>query len=223
MSILLYLFKIFLMNDFIIPWNLDYGITKQFKFVSMTDSLNTFCYAISKIAFYYSFTFHIQSLLNTKMSKFMVFWMVFVGICALILAILYAIDDAFIATKKEIGLTPNQFHIAMYSGHSGADIIPYISIVVIVIDMVYFCILLYRYISETKKMQSNNYNFEEGIKGIVLVLITCIVCWIVFILLGLDLEIRYALTNFDYISDDICLFLMFKSNQKLYDQLCGLW
>eukprot|EP01084_Bolivina_argentea_P266002 451052_1 len=102
-SMLVYLTKIFLMNDMIIGWNLENE--SHSHFISINDSFSMIWYLIGKLSFYYGFTFHIESLLvnvnnDYQMSKFVKFWMVFVAVILSLLGILYTVDDGISTTKK---------------------------------------------------------------------------------------------------------------------------
>ena len=62
---------------------------------------------------------------------------------------------------------------------------------------------------------------EEGVKGVVLIMASSTVYCIVIAINGFDLDLKYGVTWLWIIIDDICLFLMFKGNESIYNNLCG--
>ena len=62
---------------------------------------------------------------------------------------------------------------------------------------------------------------EMGVKGVVLIMVSSTVYCILCAIVGLDLDLKYATTWMWPIIDDICLFLMFKGNESIYNNLCG--
>ena len=68
----------------------------------------------------------------------------------------------------------------------------------------------------------NNFNnIKQGIKGSILITISSILFWNGCVMVALDSPIKYVVTACTLAADDICLFLMFESGDKIYDKLCG--
>eukprot|EP01084_Bolivina_argentea_P173187 299973_1 len=118
-----------------------------------------------------------------------------------------SISNFFYVSVKEIGVTSkHNIYVTMIMGHEGKDQMALVAIIVLIVDILYFCILLYLFITQLKKTRLKN---EKGIKGIVLISIACSIYWIVLLLFGGLSSLRW-ISYFDIISDDICLFLMFE-------------
>eukprot|EP01084_Bolivina_argentea_P238671 400966_1 len=223
--------KLIFANDLLIKWN---GFTShKTSFVSIVDSLTIFLFAMEKLCLYYAFTFNSQSLINaTRISCFLKFWIVGTAINITVACVVYITDDALIYTPAEIGITKKyNFHIAMYLGHQGAELIQYVLFFIIIVDIGYFIYILYLYINGLKTVNSktsvNIYvedvydNRTQGVKGVVLIIFVSVIYCINVTIIALDVEVKYLFSNITLISDNLCLFLMFKSSQKLYNNTCG--
>eukprot|EP01084_Bolivina_argentea_P173186 299972_1 len=204
-SLLIYLFSILFCNDLLIPWQYN---GKHQTFVSITDSISNFFYVSGKVLFYCSFTFVVLPLIEKNSSKICLkIWMVFACLTLFILVLIRVFIDITEQSVKEIGVTSkHNIYVTMIMGHEGKDQMALVAIIVLIVDILYFCILLYLFITQLKKTRLKN---EKGIKGIVLISIACSIYWIVLLLFGGLSSLRW-ISYFDIISDDICLFLMFE-------------
>eukprot|EP01084_Bolivina_argentea_P254773 428382_1 len=219
-SIIIFLIKIFFINNLLIPWNFE----ADNHFASVIDSIYASFMAIGKSFFYFGFTFNLASLMfiktNKSMSTFIKMLMICMILAVVILCIVWIITDASSYSKKEIGITETfGFHISMFVGHQGANLV-IIVIFLIIVDSVYFIILLYRYTALLRRDMRDD-DKDNGVKGVILITISSIVWYINVTMIALDLDSKYLFTSFQIIVDDVCLFLMFKNSQVLYDSLCG--
>lgn len=201
-------------NNLIIPWKNDS------KLVSISDSLIVSSSAIGRMLFYFSFTFHLQSLLQTdKMTLFLKIWMSFVLFAYIIITTLFIIDDSMNHSTKEIGTgSYHNFKIAMYLGHDGADIAQHLMITLVLVDVTYFMVILYYFINSLKLLPNAS---ENGIKGVILIGISAVIFYIGLIADGFELDFKYLWAFLPVIVDNVCLSLMFKENNLLYNGVCG--
>ena len=145
-TIIASLIVIFTSNDLLIPWT-------KFDFVSITDSLGASIVFIGKIFFYIGFTFYSQSILKKdQINMCLKIWIIFVTIAESIAVIMWVIEDESQQSPKEIGIAQdNKFKIAMAWGHT-QDVIQYVVISLITIDVAYFGVLLFILINGLKQV-----------------------------------------------------------------------
>ena len=65
------------------------------------------------------------------------------------------------------------------------------------------------------------HSMEQVIKGVVLILISSGIFCFTMTIIGLNLDFKYCISWIWFIMDDICLFLMFKENQLIYQNVFG--
>eukprot|EP00483_Globobulimina_turgida_P012260 UN12282 len=147
-------------------------------------------------------------------------WMIIASLLFLLLVFLFLADDIADESMKEIGVTsPHNIYLTMYMGHTGTTYESIIMLIVLLIDVLYFVILIYFYVKQLKASQGSQEKKENGTKAVVLIWCSCLIYWIIlFTVFGMS-SFRW-LYCFDVISDDICLFLMFERQTKLYQFLC---
>eukprot|EP01083_Nonionella_stella_P011697 33205_1 len=228
--------NIFFHDDLIIPWNYkDY----HYHLSTVNDIMNQTVYFSAKICFYCALTFHIQSILHkydqrNGASSLLSVCMVIISLLILILGIIYAVDDSITYSMKQTGITQRKhIYLTMYLSHEGAYNAHIAMTMCAAIDLVYFFVLIYVYITRLKSVTEYSINFacdgfnEKGIMCAVLVVFACVVFWIMSVAIALNWQIKWIMSMLDYLSDDICLYFMIVSNsQKLYYKLFGfvhLW
>eukprot|EP01084_Bolivina_argentea_P116937 207710_1 len=218
-SMIVYILKL-LSNDFIIP--IDQFIVNNFNIVSMIDSCEIIVWSIAKLSFYYGFTFIYLSLAQKeKIDTYLRIVMVFIFIATFAYCTLYFVDDLLIQSSKEISVTEKRsiFVVSVTSHNVENSITVTITAMIAMIsDFIFIAILLYKYISG---IQHNNNSHAYAAKGIILLSISSIVFLLTMITVVLRSDIRYLIDNIQIITDTICLFLMFKSNHSVYNNLCG--
>eukprot|EP01083_Nonionella_stella_P149482 474918_1 len=221
-SIFAYMTAIFLGNDLLIHWKFD---GEHQAFVSLSDSFFMIFYTLSKITFYCSFTYHVLKIFDTNSTtrKYLKVWMVigcfllFCGMTAFLIA------DTSQDKLGEIGVSSlHHIYVTMFAGHPGAIYAHYCAIFSAVIDMIYFIVLIYCYIKQLRRiaMNENREDNRPGVRGIVLLLMTCVFFWIVCVCTASGSSLAW-LAPIDVISDDICLFLMFEAQIQTYQALCS--
>eukprot|EP01084_Bolivina_argentea_P084184 152321_1 len=216
-SLLLYSIHIIIGSNLLFPWNFD--IEHQI-FATVIDALFMSLYAVGKVTFYASFTYHVLNAFGpqSKARKYLNIWVVIGCIAMFSLIIGYVIDNALEVSSKEIGVTsPHNIHFIMFVSHDGADISQILTIVAAVVDVIYFFVLLYTFIKQLKKENSEN---SKELKGLVLICYSCITFWIQCVLLSIRSPAAW-LYSFDLLSDDICLFLMFDRQDGIYRFWCS--
>eukprot|EP00483_Globobulimina_turgida_P011156 UN11177 len=157
-----------------------------------------------------------------QMSLFLKIWMILVGAIVFFGGLIYIIDDTSEYSLKEIGFTETRnIYFSMYLSHEGAVLARMDVLILGVVDLIYFAILIYIYISRLKSLKSLN---EEGVKGVVLVVFACVIYWIEMMAIGLDWRIKWVVNMMDIISDDLCLYFMIvTSSKQLYYSLFGVF
>ena len=76
------------------------------------------------------------------------------------------------------------------------------------IDLVYTALLIYRFYCNSR------------VKGIVLLSVSTSFWIIIWIIEATPADIKFLFGVLPIIADNICLFLMFNDNQKLYNKVC---
>eukprot|EP01083_Nonionella_stella_P032903 90092_1 len=226
-QILLYFNDIFLSHDLIIKWNYSEAAG---HWATFTDVISTIAYGLSKILFYFAFTFHVLSVFkdqnDRKISSFLRVWMIAMGVICVIIMIVVTVDDATSNSPKETGVTsPHNLYVTMVASHAGAQVAKYSISMMILVDIIYFLVLIVAYIKKLKNLQKNHTMedkkyLEAANKGVTLMIFSCFTFWvfIAFVLMDIPLKWWGAL---DITSDALCLFLMFHVNEDLYRCLCG--
>eukprot|EP01083_Nonionella_stella_P150847 481191_1 len=214
--------QISLGNDLLFHWKYD---GEHQSFVSATESIFYLFYTIGKIAFYCSFTYHLLNIFDAMSTtrKYLTVWMIVACIILSGLAIAFLVDDVSEAKTKEIGVTSlHQIYLTMFVSHEGAQFAHYCAYGAAVVDMIYFIVLIHCYIKQLRKIAMN----EDGednrheVKGVVLLLVSCVTFWIILFVFGSGSPLALAIGAFDVISDDICLFLMFEPQSEIYQFWC---
>eukprot|EP01083_Nonionella_stella_P169046 572293_1 len=228
-SLIVYLFKVFISNDLLIPWT--FFTLNQRSFVSVSDAQFIFFSGLQTVGLYCSFTFFAQSLSGRdKMSFMMKFAMI--GLCVMLAVstVIFIFLDALIYNPKQIGYAKNDdFHISMYLGHEPVNWTFALTLSIIV-QCLYLCYLLYVHITGLRDMRTqgsiNVYMNDtrdarpQGFKAVVLLMLLFVLFCANTVTLPLQLEIRFILSSSVFIGENICLFLMFKHG-RVYNIFCG--
>ena len=156
-SILVCLFKMFLSNNLLIPWN--YGDNSN-HFVSSVDSLENCTATIGKITFYFTLTFYLKSLINSLTQidsnnyfnhyiiTFLRIWMCAMAGSILILGFGFIAGDMMEHSSKEIGITQkHKFHITNVTPKDDTSIISIYSFLILCIEAIYYILLTYLYLN----------------------------------------------------------------------------
>eukprot|EP01083_Nonionella_stella_P232016 818865_1 len=183
-------------------------------------------YTLGKISFYCSFTYHFLNVFDSNHAtrKYLIAWMVIACFLMFCLTIGYVSDDIMEESAKEIGVTSlHHIHLAMLTSHEGAVYAHYFAFGAVAVDMLYFFVLLFCYTRRLRRIATNEIceNAEENrhVKGVVLLLMSCVTFWIVACFIGSGSSLAW-LVGIDVISDDICLFLMFEPQTQIYQFWC---
>eukprot|EP01083_Nonionella_stella_P232015 818861_1 len=208
-------------NDLLVHWEYD---GEHQSFVSATDSIGMIFYDIGKIAFYCSFTYHLLNIFDAMSTtrKYLTVWMIVACIILSGLAIAFLVDDVSEAKTKEIGVTSlHQIYLTMFVSHEGAQFAHYCAYGAAVVDMIYFIVLIHCYIKQLRKIAMNETREDNRheVKGVVLLVISCIIFWIVLCFIGSGSSLAH-LDTLDIISDDVCLYLMFEPQTEIYQFWC---
>eukprot|EP01083_Nonionella_stella_P080661 221738_1 len=209
-------------NDLLIHWKFD---GEHQSFVSLSDSFFMIFYTLSKITFYCSFTYHVLKIfdINSTTRKYLKVWMVIGSFCLFCLMIAFVVDDASEERLGEIGVSSlHHIYVTMFPGHKGTKYAQYCAIASGVLDMLYFFVLIYCYIKQLRRvaMNENREDNRPEVRGVVLLLMVCGFFWMVMVCVASGSVFGF-LAPLDFISDDICLFLMFEAQTGIYQALCS--
>ena len=134
--------------------------------------------------------------------------------------IIFLFGDLSKTSNKEIGyMESRDIYITMIYSNRESPLLQLMSLLFILIDIIYFCILLYLYISTARKL--NNYKKSLAIKGLILIIVSSTFFWFFFIMNIFGAVIIPITAVFDVISDNITLFALSCSGQIIYDNICG--
>eukprot|EP01084_Bolivina_argentea_P242659 407018_1 len=214
-SMLVHLSTLIFANDLLFEWQFD---DKHLSFISMVDSIVNVFYALGKITFYCSFTYYVLSVFDesSKTRKYLKIWMIIACLLIFCSVIAYTIDDALENPLKEIGVTSNHNIYLVQKINDGAKYAPIFLYLALIIDVIYFSILLYCYIKQIRIIKSG----LNEIKGVVLMFSACLVFWCFMFFGAIRSPFVWLLFAIDVASDDICLFLMFEDQTKIYKFWC---
>eukprot|EP01084_Bolivina_argentea_P173881 301207_1 len=226
-SLLAYLWTILFCSDVLIPWTFT---KKNLNFVFIADTFFTLFYCIAKIAFYFSFTHYILLLFRkTSFKKECLMQCMYITCFTVIfLSAGYLIDDLIEDSFKEIGYVEStNLHVVMIWGHDGADYAPWFAIGHFLLDMFYFITLCVVYFGRLRAIQNAQKAEEElpmidveiGIKGLVLLIWCSLIFWIVCMVVYFGTFLRW-ICYIDLITNNICLYLLFKEQQNIYNKFC---
>ena len=155
-SIFVFLSKILISNNLFIPWN--YGDNSN-HFASSIDSLQNCVSTLAKIAFYFTFTFYLKSLINTLTQidnnqyshyiiTFLRIWMFAVSGSVLILGFTFIAGSMMEHSSKDIGITEkHQFNITNVIPNNDSNVISICSFLILCIEAIYYFILAYFYLN----------------------------------------------------------------------------
>eukprot|EP01083_Nonionella_stella_P178253 629181_1 len=209
-------------NDLLVHWEYD---GEHLSFVSAVDSIVVIFYTIGKIGFYCSFTHHLLNLFDaiSTTRKYLTVLMIVQCIILSGLIACYLMDDLSEAKMKEIGITSlHRIYLTMFVTHEGAPFAHYIAFGVAIVDMLYFVVLIYSYIKQLRKIAMNETREDNRheVKGVVLLVISCIIFWITLLSVGLGSALSRLVSPIDVLSDVICLYLMFEPQTEIYQFWC---
>eukprot|EP01083_Nonionella_stella_P009763 27989_1 len=209
-------------NDLIIGW--DYA--SSHSFATATESVIFLFYSVVKLSFYFGFTFHFQSIVYSWSTRHLSFGfkllMVLVALYSVGSAVVVIVDDAAVYAKKEIGVTlKHNIYLTVVTSHTENthNIVQFVALGFIVVDLLYFGILLFLYVSKLRAMDNNSR--EKGVKALVLVVISCVLFWVFMVTNAFNIPFKYVAGSLDGMAACICLFAVCDSGQVIYDNVCG--
>eukprot|EP01083_Nonionella_stella_P079456 218051_1 len=223
-AILIYITQIFFCNNLIIEWN----YTTNNTLVAAADSVIMLFYCTIKIAFYCGFTFHLQSIIYSHngqtLSRLLKIGMWFITVYFTAVAIVFIANDFTANVAKEIGFDPyHNIFVTLAQEHQNnmdVSVTTILPITMIFVDLVYFAVLLFLYASKSRDMDATNK--QKAVKGLVLIIWSCVFYWIFLIVFVMQSPFWYIVFELDVVADYICLFAMVGSGKIIYDNLCGL-
>eukprot|EP01084_Bolivina_argentea_P082450 149293_1 len=218
-TLFIYILKMFFMNNLFVSW--DY--TSDTNVITCIDSIIVSLKTISKVAFYFGFTYIIQSIFyapnSETLSLPLKIWMIFVAIATATCIIIKLVADITENEDKEIGIIETyNIYVIMYLIIAGERIAQFAAATIGILDIVYFIILGYFYVVKLRKVDVSQ---DNGAKGLILVFISCVVFWVAVILVSQNSPMKYIFSGLDVITDNVCLFLMFTSGDVIYVNTCG--
>eukprot|EP01083_Nonionella_stella_P274411 931453_1 len=224
-AILIYITQIFFCNNLIIEWN----YTTNNTLVAAADSVIMLFYCTIKIAFYCGFTFHLQSIIYSHngqtLSRLLKIGMWFITVYFTAVGIVFIVNDVLVNVDKEIGFdADHNISVTMVQQHhnnTDVSVTTILPITMIFVDLVYFAVLLFLYISKSRDMDATNK--QKAVKGLVLIIWSCVFYWIFLIVYLTQYSSFWGIAgDLDAVADYICLFAMVGSGKIIYDNLCGL-
>ena len=207
-----YLGNIFLANNAFISWKYDTKIT-----TSLESMVIPFFIAL-KVFLYYAFTFVIQSILNKPFSLLFKIWMVIVALLFTALMITAIVADIQSYDAAEVDIDTKRNIQILWDSESS-----YPALTAIVgLDLLYFIVLTIYYVRSLRDIQKIFKKISPlGIKGLILMPFSTIV----FILMMISSEVvspfRYWTGAIFIFTDNMCLFLVSKRGDDLFQNLCG--
>eukprot|EP01084_Bolivina_argentea_P125246 221930_1 len=184
------------------------------------DSFVLIFWSMTKVSMYYGFTFIYLSLFKKdKIDVYLRIFMVFIFIATLSYVTVYFIDDLMSSSLKEISVTKKRsIYIASLINAGTSLSVAIVGAIAILSDLIYVGVLIYSYIKQVKQ---TNKNHSDAIKAVILLSISTTVFVFLSVCISTNSDIKWLVFNPQLTIDTICLFLMFKSNQLIYDNLCG--
>eukprot|EP01083_Nonionella_stella_P270944 917717_1 len=209
-SIFAYMTVLLWGNNLLIHWKFD---GKHQTFVSLSDGFFMVFYTFSKITFWCSWTYHVLNMCDANHDsttrKYLTAWMI-IGCVRLSTGMIgFLVDDVSEEQLQEIGVSSmHNIYVTMFPGHEGAKFAHYCAMFGGVVDMIYFIVLIYCYIKELRRIANDNREDNRGeVKGVVVLCATGALFWVVCMFVSSGSVLAWF-APIDFISDDICLFLM---------------
>eukprot|EP01083_Nonionella_stella_P075933 206675_1 len=208
-------------NDLVVP--IHAFITNNTRFISIVDSLLVGSVCASKISAYLGFALvYLATFRKPRMDAILKILLVFVCGANLGYFIAYLYNDISVFSMTEIGVTPKRHVYVPYPAYT-SQWIQFIGLVSIIFDFLFLSTLLSCYMVAGRCSTNDYHQKANGVRGVVLVCCSIIVLAMVTAVNMLDNNVKY-LVQFDscpVLADLICLYLMFKNNEEIYEHLCG--
>mmetsp|Transcript_58086 Transcript_58086/g.92273 ORF Transcript_58086/g.92273 Transcript_58086/m.92273 type:complete len:181 (+) Transcript_58086:1-543(+) len=141
-----------------------------------------------------------------------------VAIWMFVVGLLIMIMDSTTYSAEEIGVSQHyDIYFTMVWSPSNPATAP-LSGLAILIDIGYFFILFYVYISKARKTRNGEH---KAMRGLLLAVSSCVFFWIFLVSLLFSSPFAPIAGQFDVAADILCLFALFDSGSLIYDNLCG--
>eukprot|EP01083_Nonionella_stella_P080398 220947_1 len=210
-------------NNFIISWDFENNRSSKALFTS-GDGIGGFLWAISKFAFYFAFSSHLQYLSNDKIRKRLIYVItVFCSAFVLIAGVLFIIGDwmEFDVQYELLQIDGmRDLFIVSYQDNTPVRYCAYLLFLSCEIVFLFFMVVQYRVL--TKRASSAAIQ-DEAIQGSLLLFFGGLISLIVWTCALLEMPIFYTLPWIDIIICDIVTFLLLvfaKDSYKMWCDVC---
>mmetsp|Transcript_44020 Transcript_44020/g.70579 ORF Transcript_44020/g.70579 Transcript_44020/m.70579 type:complete len:315 (+) Transcript_44020:10-954(+) len=223
LAAVIFVVQILVCNNLIIAW--DYTSSRH-RFASLSDSILGCAYFAMKLCFYFAFTFHFQSIVyahdqSRKMSLAVKLSMLLIAAYDAAFSVANLYLDIATYTHEEIGVLPH-YHIYVVllfrkenKWNAAMDVA---FLAMLLIDIAYFVVLFYVYVSQASKIGNGKAN---AIRGLLLAITSCVFFWIFLLTQSFAPSLAPITSNLDIASDVLCLFVLFPSGSIIYNSICG--
>ena len=217
---------IFLSNDAVFP------VASNFDNKAFTDFIDVSFIAtfiFGKVAYYMTFSSHIQSILYLHKykapSRFLNIWTFLISFALLVCGLYMIIDFVSNPSENAYGTSPKtkiSYLFPADSANKGSDLV---ALCAFCIGIIYYVVLAVYYSKTVKSMEitTNIDTKHKCVRGLVLLIVSSLFFYFTLVIaVPTDTFTFVALQGIDLISDDICLWLTFDEQAKIYAVFCGL-